>query len=214
MSESRRQIDAMLFKPVPGGFIYRAPNPWIFGRADHYIVNEQQKNELLGMLVSPRPLLRLSLIVAGLLLWAVAMGLVGWAFSGHEDPTVGDVVIMIVMTFAALFLALHLALRRKLRRMQPILAVAMHTTAAITSGEISAAIIKTISFKTAIIVVAMSAFGCAAQIFSLVVRNSRHPLFSDVQSDLSVFLLILCALLMVRYLALAIGKVRETRAVA
>ncbi len=214
MSESRRQIDAMLFKPVPGGFIYRAPNPWIFGRADHYIVNEQQKGDLLGMLVAPRPLLRLTVIFVGLLLWALAMATVGWAFSGHEDPTAGDVVIMIVMTFAALFLALHLALRHKLRRMQPILAAATRTTAAISPSEISAAIKTTTSFKSAIIVVATSAFGCAAQIFSLVVRNPRHPLFSDVQSNLSIFLLILCAFLMVRYSALAIGKVRQTRAMA
>jgi hypothetical protein len=116
MSESRRQIEAMLFKPVPGGFVYRAPNPWIFGRADHYVVNEQQKAELLRIVVAPRPLIRVAVIVAGVLLWGVAMGTVGWAFSGHEDPTVGDAVVMIVATFAALFLALHLALRRQLRR--------------------------------------------------------------------------------------------------
>jgi hypothetical protein len=214
MSESRRQIDAMLFKPVPGGFIYRAPNPWIFGRADHYVVNEQQKAEVLGMLVAPRPLLRLAVIVAGTLLWGAAMGTVGWAFSGHEDPTFGDAVIMIVMTFAALFLALHLALRRRLRQVQPILAAATRTTAAITSGEIRAAISKTTSFKTAVVVAAMSAFGCAAQIFGLVIRNSRHPLFSDVQSDLSLFLLVFCAIMVVRYVALAIGKVRPTQAAA
>ena len=58
----------------------------------------------------------------------------------------------------------------------------------------------------------MSAFGCAAQIFSLVIRNSRHPLFSDVQSDLSLFLLVFCAIMVVRYVALAIGKVRQTQA--
>jgi hypothetical protein len=214
MSESRRQIDAMLFKPVPGGFIYRAPNPWIFGRADHYVVNEQQRAEVLGMLVAPRPLLRLAVIVAGALLWGAAMGTVGWAFSGHEDPTFGDAVVMIVMTFAALFLALHLALRRRLRQVQPILAAATRTTAAITSGEIRAAISKTTSFKTAVVVAAMSAFGCAAQIFSLVIRNSRHPLFSDVQSDLSLFLFVFCAIMVVRYVALAIGKVRQTQPAA
>jgi hypothetical protein len=130
MSESRRQIEAMLFKPVPGGFVYRAPNPWIFGRADHYVVNEQQKAELLRILVARHPLVRVAVIVAGFLLWGVAMGTVGWTFSGHEDPTVIDAVIMIVATFAALFLALHLALRRKLRRMQAILVAAPRTTAA------------------------------------------------------------------------------------
>jgi hypothetical protein len=182
MSENRRQIGAMLFKPVPGAFIYRAPNPWIFGRENHYIVNEQQRAELLGILVSPRPLLRLAVVVAGVLLWGVAMGTIGWAFSGHEDPAVGDAVIMIVTTFAALFLALHVAIRNKLRRVQPILATATHTTAALTSAEILAAMKQTTSFKTALAVAAMFIFGCAGQIASLVIRNARHPLFSDVQS--------------------------------
>src|SRR5262249_22217747 len=157
MSETRRQIDAMLFKPVPGGFIYRAPNPWIFGRADHYVVNEQQKAELLGMLVARRPLLRIAVIIAGVLLWGVAIGTVGWAFAGHEDPTAGDVVIMVIATLAALFLALHLALRHKLRRVEPILAAATRTTATIMSGEIRAAISRTTSLKTALVVVALSA---------------------------------------------------------
>jgi hypothetical protein len=140
------------------------------------------------------------------------MATVGQAFSGHEDPTVGDTVIMLVSTFAALFLALHLALRRKLRRMQPILAAATNTTSAITSGEIHSAIRKTTSFKAAAIAAALSAVGCAAQMFSLIVRNSRHPLFSDAQSDLSVFLVVLCAVMAVRYVGLAIGKVRQRQA--
>ena len=105
MSEVRCQINAMLFKPVPAGFIFRAPNPWIFGRADHYLVNAQQKAALLGILVAPRPWLRVAALLVGVLLWGVAMATVGWAFSGHEDPTVGDAIIMIVMTLAALFLA-------------------------------------------------------------------------------------------------------------
>jgi hypothetical protein len=204
----------MLFKPVPDGFIYRAPNPWIFGRADHYVVDEQQKAALLGLLVAPRPVLRMAVIVAGVLLWGAAMGTAGWAFSGHEDPTAGDAVIMIVTTIAALFLALHLALRRKLRQVQPILAAATRTTATITSGDIRAAMNRTTSFRTASVVAALSAFGGAAQVFSLVIRNARHPLFSDVQSDLSVFLLVLCAIMLVRYGALAIGKVRHPQVAA
>ncbi len=134
MSETSRQIEAVSFKPVPGGFIYRAPNPWIFGRADHYVVNEAQKAEILGLTVPRRPLLRLAVIVAGCVLWGAGMGLAAWAFSGHEDPTLSDVGIMVVMTFAALFLALHLSLRHRLRQMQPILAAATRTDATITSA--------------------------------------------------------------------------------
>ena len=212
MSENRRQIGAMLFKPVSGGFIYRAPNPWIFGPENHYIVNEQQRAELLGILVSPRPVLRLAVVVAGVLLWGLAMGAAGWAFSGHQDPTVSDTVIMIVMTFAVLFLAVHLAIRNKLRRVQPILAAATNTTAAITSAEIRSAMNETTSFKTALAVAIMLIFGCASLIAGLVIRNPQHPLFSDVQSDLSVFLLLLCAATAVRSLALAFGKVRRSQA--
>jgi len=119
---------------------------------------------------------------------------------------------MIVATFAALFLALHLTLRRKLRRMQPILAAATPTTSIITSAEINSAIRKTTSLKTTVFAAAMFAFGCAAQIFSLVIRNSRHPLFSDVQSDLSVFLVVICAIMAAGYVARAIGKVRQRQA--
>ena len=212
MSESRRQVEAMLFKPTPGGFIYRAPNPWIFGRADHYVVNESQKTELLGILVAPRPLLRLAVVVAGILLWGAAIGTIGWAFSSHDDPTVGDAVIMIVLTFAAMFLALHLALRHQLRRLQPILASATRTTAAITSSEIRSAVNKTTSFKSAVFAAAMFAVACAAQLFSLYIRDPRHPLFSDAQSDLSVFLVVLSSIMAIRYLGLAIGKMRQKQA--
>jgi len=212
MSESRRQIDAMLFKPAPGGFIYRAPNPWIFGRADHYIVSEQQKAELLEMLVARRPVLRGVVVIVGILLWGTAMGAVGWAFSGHEDASVGDAVIMILATFAALFLALHLTLRSKLRRVQPILAAATPTTAAITSGDIHAAIRKTTSFKSSVIVGAIWAFGCATQIFTLVIRNPHHPLFSDVQSGLSVFILVLSGAMAAGFFVRAMGKLRQTQA--
>jgi hypothetical protein len=209
MSESRRQIEAMLFKPGAGGFIYRAPNPWIFGRTDHYVVDETQKAALLAIMVARRPLLRLFVIVAVALLWGVAMGTVGWAFSGHDNPTFGDVVVMIVLTFAALFLALHLALRHKLRRMRPILAGATLTTAAITSGEMRSAMNRTTSLKTAVLLAAMFAFTGAGSVFNLAVSNPRHPLFEDVQSDLSLLLVVLSTVAVVRYLGLAIGKMRQ-----
>ncbi len=212
MSENCRQIEAALFKPTPSGFIYKAPNPWIFGRADHYVVSAAQKTELLGILVAPRPLLRLAMIIAGVLLWAVAGGIIGWAFSPHEEPTIGDVVIMIMLTIAGLFLALHLAIRHTLRRVQPILAGTTRTTAVITASDIRSAMNKAMSFKGAVFAGSMFAVNCAAQLFTLTIRNSRHPLFSDAQSVLNVFLLLLCAAVAIKYFRLAIGKVRRKQA--
>ncbi len=208
-TESRRQIDAMLFKPVPGGFLCRAPNPWIFGHAEHYVVDAQQKAELLRILVAPRPVLRIMVILAGLVAWCAGMATIGWAFSGHENPTTGDTAIMIAATIAALFLALHVALRYKRRRMQPILAAATPSAAQITRGDMRAAINRTTSLRSAVIATAVWGFAAAAQALSLVVRNARHPMFSDAQSCISVFVVVMSLVLMVRFAAIAIGKLRQ-----
>ena len=34
-----------MFEPVPGGFIFRAPTPWIFGSTRRYFVEEDQYAE-------------------------------------------------------------------------------------------------------------------------------------------------------------------------
>jgi drug/metabolite transporter (DMT)-like permease len=36
-------MEELTFRPVEGGFLYRAPNPWVFGRYRHYFVNAEQK---------------------------------------------------------------------------------------------------------------------------------------------------------------------------
>lgn len=36
------------FKPVPEGWIFRAPNPWILGLHRHYLVSENQKTEIIA----------------------------------------------------------------------------------------------------------------------------------------------------------------------
>ena len=39
-------MEQIAFKPVAEGYVYRAPNPWLFGRGRYYQVNEDQKAEL------------------------------------------------------------------------------------------------------------------------------------------------------------------------
>jgi hypothetical protein len=43
-----------MFKPVPGGYVFRAPSPWIFWRRRFYLVNETQRVELLSILAARR----------------------------------------------------------------------------------------------------------------------------------------------------------------
>ena len=39
-------MEQLSFKPVPKGFVYRAPNPWLFGPGRHYVVSEPQRAAL------------------------------------------------------------------------------------------------------------------------------------------------------------------------
>ena len=206
VSDARSSIEAILFKPAAGGFIYRAPNPWVFGAADHFLVNEAQKHDILEIVVARRPILRLAAITVALLLWGIGIGTLCWAFSGHEDPTAADVVVMIVMTIAAMFLALHGAIRRKLRRLQPILAGLPRSNERITSAELRKAMTGSISFKAALWTGILWTVTCLSQIFVLVIRNDRHPLFADAQSWTTLFLLTAAALLAARHFRLAIRK--------
>jgi hypothetical protein len=40
------RMHELAFKRVPEGWIFRAPNPWIFGPGRHYLIDEAQKSEL------------------------------------------------------------------------------------------------------------------------------------------------------------------------
>ena len=39
-------MEELTFRPVEGGYLYAAPNPWLFGRKRHYFVNAEQKARL------------------------------------------------------------------------------------------------------------------------------------------------------------------------
>jgi hypothetical protein len=39
-------MQELSFKPVTGGYLYRAPSPWLFGPTQHYVVTEAQKAAL------------------------------------------------------------------------------------------------------------------------------------------------------------------------
>ena len=36
------------FKKVAGGFLFQAPNPWLFAPGEHYLVSEAQQAEILN----------------------------------------------------------------------------------------------------------------------------------------------------------------------
>src|SRR5262249_15790524 len=114
------------FKPVPEGWIFRAPKPWILSRQRHYLVSESQKKEIIALFsqVTWR-----FVVVVGLLgvivvaVWALAVSLV---------PSQTAFLVTIVFSFLAGYLVntyFWLPLR-------PLLAGVPPTTERITSSEL------------------------------------------------------------------------------
>ena len=208
------EIQAVLFKPVGDRFVFQAPNPWVFGRKSRYLVTDAQKQELLAIVTPRRPMVRIAVITAAILLWTVAVATICWAVSPHDDPTALDALVMAVLIILPIFGALIVALQRNLRRMQPILAGAPRTEERITHSELRQAMTKAISLRRSLILGAVWTGISLLQIFNLVIRNGRHPFFSDVQSYLNAFTLIIATGLAAYYFVIAIRKLRQKEAVA
>ena len=207
------EMESVLFKRVAGGHIFQAPNPWIFGQSSRYLVNDTQKAQLLAIITPRRPMLRVAVITAGIVLWTVAVAAIVWAFSPeHDQPTGYEMVAMVVLIVVPMFIALMMALQRNLRRMQPVLAGLSRTDERISSSDRRLAMAKAMSFRRALLIGGAWATTFLLQIFILVVRNVRHPLFGDVQSFVSVFMAIVAAGLAVHYLLIAIRKIRSKEA--
>ena len=100
MANTRTQIAAALFQPVPGGYVYREPYRWPFGQAPHYLVNDEQKAALLAIIVPKRPVLWQVVLWSALCL-IVAVTCVGlWLYTGHDTPTALDTLAVVVLTVA------------------------------------------------------------------------------------------------------------------
>jgi len=200
---------SVLFKRVAGGYLFQAPNPWVFGRTSRYLVNEEQRAGILAIVTPRRPILRIAVVTIGALLWAASAGTIVWAISPHADPTVIDGVAIFALVLLPIYPAWVIALQRNLRRMQPFIAGAPRTDMRISNGEMRKAMADAMSTRRALVYAALWSFTSATQVFSLVVRNARHPLFSDLQSFVSMFVVVVAAGLVVHYLVIAIRKMRQ-----
>ena len=77
----QRMAEAV-FKPVPGGHVFQAPHPWLFGPRQFYLVNDTQKAVILECFGRHQRAFFPLLIVGMLLIVAISMTLsfLGWNF--------------------------------------------------------------------------------------------------------------------------------------
>jgi hypothetical protein len=112
-----------MFKPVPGGYVFRTPRRWVIWRKRFYLVNEAQRVELLSILAA-RGLRRVQgytflIALAGLIFSATMI--VAYA-SGHRDPTGRDAVVVLGLLPFCLYGAVVISIWPIAHRLEPILA--------------------------------------------------------------------------------------------
>jgi hypothetical protein len=106
VSDPTDVFEASAFRQSGDGYILRVPNFWMIGKARYYLASEAQKNEIVARVKAGR---RRSLLLAALL-WLVVFAafVAGLALlTGHDQPTIGEVVAMIAFAILSLILFLH-----------------------------------------------------------------------------------------------------------
>jgi len=196
--------EAIMFKKVPDGYVFRAPNPFVFGRARFYLVNEAQKAQLLAIITARSPAVFFWVVVLVL----IAAGTAALAYgTGHDNPTVGDVIIMLGLIPLWLYSAVLISTRptaRKLAGLQP-------TDQSITSADLRKAVRKTMSFGQYLTLGVSQAILAAALIVLVVQKTNggRVAVLDDAGTLLFAFNAFALAVSSIGFLIAALDKIRH-----
>jgi hypothetical protein len=198
--------ETTMFKEVPEGFVFRAPNPWVFGRARFYLANAAQKAELLSIITARSQAIfwiaLIGLIAAGTALMAFA--------SGHDDPTMGDAFIMLALLPVWLYAALLISIRPMARRLEPVLAGLPRTEQKITAVELRQAMGKTMSLPQSLMIAV--SHGLLAISFAVMVIEKVHgraSIFEDGGALALAFAAVAFAFSEICFTMVAIAKARN-----
>jgi hypothetical protein len=103
-------MEEMMFKRAPEGYVYRAPNPWLFVGGKYYLLNERQKTEIAARHRSVGRYLAMAMLVTigagviigapwfdtrpvAMLLGAIVIGFaIGFVFNAYLAHTVRSVL--------------------------------------------------------------------------------------------------------------------------
>ena len=121
----------VIFKPVPGGYVYRVPNAWVFGSGVHLLVDEGQKAAIIKAIDSVPlfPIIAASWVILSILFGTAAL----WA---AQSPSHGvrNVLVTASIIFS-LYGALFISRRVLMSRLRPITAGLPTTDERITRGD-------------------------------------------------------------------------------
>jgi hypothetical protein len=185
----------ILFKPVPGGFVYRAPNPWLLGRADHYFVTEAQKDDITARSQPPSLMAMFSSLMAMLLLGVGAAMTFNWFRHSYQlvETTSGDIAIILVAVLASMLLAFRMTFRSQMERLRSLLATLPKSDVKITRADLRRAVLDMNSTKQLWYQVGISVFAAAVMLSQVYFqfRHNRSVLSGD---PVSILLLVAACL--------------------
>jgi hypothetical protein len=166
MADTRTQMAAAMFMPVPGGYLYREPFRWPFRQSAHYLVNEAQRDSILAFTVPRRPVLWQIALWGTLCLMVAAAGFAVWAFTQHESPTLIDTIAMMALTFIQAVVAFLILRWRKLRELRPLLAGFATTDLRITRNDLQRQTMNAISIRQLVLIGAINVMACTSLLIS------------------------------------------------
>jgi hypothetical protein len=121
------------FKEVRGGgFVFRPPNPWIFGSVQNYIANEEQKAEILELGRARYPILRTAILILALIGCPAGSILTVYLLSNHSGSGVLEGLAIAALMLSSYAVLLLTAVRWQLRRVRPVLAHLLPTDEQVT----------------------------------------------------------------------------------
>ena len=136
-------IEEAAFKRVDGGYVFRSPNRWFFGRSHNYLVNEAQKIAIAGFVRETlrefRPVVVAAMLIMPLLVAGGAFLLVA---RGRATPVA--VVVLTLAVFGPYVGLMHFYCMRKLR---PLIADLPRTSERFTLREGTANFVSHMSSK-------------------------------------------------------------------
>jgi hypothetical protein len=162
-------MEELTFKPVEGGFLYRAPNPWLFGRYRHYFVNADQKAVLAS---AHRTMMRQ-------VFWAIIIGAVTCApLAGVFLPSNSNAQQLAYLGVAALIgLAIGLTLNALLlHKVKPIIGALTPSSERITRRDVFSTQATTFSRGYVL--------GFTVLSFVMLALSAARPIFDPAGRDL------------------------------
>jgi hypothetical protein len=162
-------MEELTFRPVEGGFLYRAPNPWLFGHYQHYFVNAEQK----ATLASAHRTMMLQLF------WSIVIGAAACApIAGvflHSESNAQQLAYLgaAALVGLAIGLTLNALLLHKIR---PIIDTLTPSSERITQRDMFGAQATTFSRRYVL--------GFAALSFAMLALSAARPIFDPAGRDL------------------------------